>query len=163
MTGNTAPVEVRRIGADDWRDWRRLRLRALADTPAAFGSTLAHEQEFSVGDWRQRAGDGSFLGYAGALPVAIGAGFQDRPGHLMVVAMWTEPAWRGRGVGGQVLDAIVEYAGTLGLRPHLFAMQANPEAARLYLRHGFARSGLTEDHGGRPADELVHAGTQADP
>ena len=39
-------------------------------------------------------------------------------------------------------------------------MRDNPDAGRLYERHGFVRSGLVEEHGGRPAEQLVF---QADP
>ena len=154
-------VELRRIGPDDWQDWRSIRLRALAQDPAAFGSDLAREQAFTEVDWRDRAGGGSVLAYDGGVPVAMGAGFAgERPGFLMVVAMWTEPSRRGEGLGGQVLDEVVAMAQELGLTAHLFLMKANPEAGRLYERHGFVRSGLVEDHGGREAEQLVF---QAEP
>ncbi|MBZ5203293.1 GNAT family N-acetyltransferase, partial [Planomicrobium chinense] len=69
--------------------------------------------------------------------------------------MWTDPAYRGRGLGGVVLEMVVEDARRRGLVPHLFVMQDNPSAARLYERHGFVRSGLVEEHGGRLAEQLV--------
>jgi len=153
-------VELRTIGPDDWEDWRSIRLRALAESPAAFGSDLAREKAFTEDDWRERACSGSVLVYDQGRPVAMGAGFAERPGFLMVVAMWTEPDRRGEGLGGRVLDAIVDMARSLGLRAHLFVMLENPEAARLYERHGFARSGLIEEHGGRLAEQLVF---QAEP
>jgi GNAT superfamily N-acetyltransferase len=156
-------VQLRVIGPDDWADWRRIRLRALAESPAAFGSTLAREQGYDESEWRDRA-DGSVLVYDDGVPVAMGAGFaDDRPGHLMVVAMWTEPARRGEGLGGLVLDAVVAGALERGLVPHLFVMEANPEVGRLYRRHGFVASGLVEEHGGRPAAELVYGQGQAEP
>lgn len=144
---------MRRARADDCRDWRDLRLRALADSPEAFGSSLAREQGFVETDWRDRTAD-SFVAYADGVPVAIGAGF-DEAGQLSVVAMWTAPDWRGRGIGGAVLDAIVALAAERGVSARLFVMRANPDAARLYERHGFRPSGLVEEHGGRLAEELV--------
>ncbi len=146
-------TDVRRLGPEDWRDWRDLRLRALAESPSAFGSNLAREQGFGEVEWQERATD-SFVAYAGGVPVAIGAGTAQDDG-LSVVAMWTEPDRRGEGIGGLVLDAIVDLARERGLRARLFVMRANPEAARLYERHGFRRSGLVQEHGGRAAEELV--------
>jgi GNAT superfamily N-acetyltransferase len=146
---------VRQIGPDDWQDWRDLRLQALADSPSAFGSTLLREQGFTEGDWRERCADGAFLAYDGLVPVAMGAGWTDGPDSLMVVAMWTPPERRGEGLGGRILDAVAGLARQRGRSAHLFVMLANSEAGRLYERHGFVRSGLVEEHGGRPAAELV--------
>jgi N-acetylglutamate synthase-like GNAT family acetyltransferase len=57
------PVTTQRVDANDWERWRAIRLEALADSPSAFGSTLADWQ--GPGDnecrWRER------LSIAGAL------------------------------------------------------------------------------------------------
>ena len=49
------------LGPDDWQDWRSIRLRALAESPAAFGSDLAREEAHTEDVWRERAGSGSVL------------------------------------------------------------------------------------------------------
>jgi hypothetical protein len=46
---------VRRIEPEEWRRLRDLRLQALADTPEAFGSTLARERDYADDVWREWA------------------------------------------------------------------------------------------------------------
>ena len=48
-------ARVRRLGAADASLLRNLRLRALADAPMAFGSTLAREEAFAAQEWERRA------------------------------------------------------------------------------------------------------------
>jgi hypothetical protein len=55
-------MEVRQAGAADWEALRELRLRALADTPDAFASTLQKEAAFPEQVWRQRAEGGGGVG-----------------------------------------------------------------------------------------------------
>jgi GNAT superfamily N-acetyltransferase len=137
---------VRLLGGDDWPAWREIRLRALQDSPSAFGSTHARETGFTETDWRRRLEDPdavSVLALDGARPVGMGAGFQDLPGWLHVVAMWVDPGARGRGVGHCVLGAIHRWADDRGLRLHLDVSTTNPQARRAYERFGFAVTGET--------------------
>lgn len=141
MTG----TEIRAADADDWQMWRGIRLRSLRDSPDAFGSTLEREEGFTQGDWTRRL-DGSgpaVLAWAGGEPVGMGAGFIHEPGKLMVVAMWTEPALRGQGIGHRVLDALVGWARERGVRPDLWVADANPAARRVYESYGFVANGDT--------------------
>lgn len=48
-------ARVRQIRADEGPRLRALRLRALADSPWAFGSTLAREEAFTDDVWQERA------------------------------------------------------------------------------------------------------------
>ena len=50
---------VRRIRADEALRLRAFRLRALADAPTAFGSTLAREEAFPESVWHERASAGA--------------------------------------------------------------------------------------------------------
>ena len=139
-------VGVHQAGPEDWAAWRDLRLRALQDSPAAFGSTYARELAFTEHDWRDRLGDAtsvSVLALAGGTPVGMGAGFSDLPGWLHVVAMWVAPQWRGQRVGHRVLDGIRGWADERGLRLHLDVAQGNPAARSSYLSYGFTPTGET--------------------
>ena len=48
----SAGPTVIRLGEEDWRAWRAVRLAALADAPGAFGSTLEDEQALGEEAWR---------------------------------------------------------------------------------------------------------------
>lgn len=144
VTRSDNSVEVREAGGDDWPLWRDLRLRALLDAPTAFGSTYARELAFTEPDWRDRLEnpDGVVvLASHQGTPVGMGGGYQDLPGWLHVVAMWVDPAWRGRRVGHRILDGIAAWADRRGLRLHLDVAQANPAARTSYERYGFAATG----------------------
>src|SRR4030095_13513793 len=52
-------AELRRIRSDEGLKLRSLRLRALADAPMAFGSTLAREESFPESVWHERAAGGA--------------------------------------------------------------------------------------------------------
>ncbi len=137
-------IAAREVDGEAWRAWRDLRLRALRDAPSAFGSTYARERDFGEDVWRDRLGDPdgvAVLAFADGTPVGMGAGYQDLPGWLHVVAMWVDPAWRGRRVGHRVLDAVRAWAEARGLRLHLDVAEGNVAARASYERYGFEPTG----------------------
>ncbi|HET6697668.1 MAG TPA: GNAT family N-acetyltransferase [Nocardioidaceae bacterium] len=140
-------VRVAQVGPDQWKRWRAIRLDALRTDPDAFGSTLERELGFDRTLWRSRldgVGGPSVLAVSGDVPVAMGAGFGYRPGALMVVAMWTRPAWRGRGLGRRILDRVVGWARERDLAVELWVEDDNPGARALYTRYGFVPNGHRE-------------------
>lgn len=139
-------VDVRLVGGNDWQLWAEIRLRALRDSPTAFGSTYDREAGFTEADWRGRlGGEGpAVLALHEGSAVGMAAGYSDLPGWLHVVAMWVDPAWRGQGLGRRLLDAVVVWAGERGLRCHLDVTLGNDAARRLYERYGFVATGETE-------------------
>jgi GNAT superfamily N-acetyltransferase len=96
----------------------------------------------------------------------MGGGFRDLPGWLHVVAMWTEPAWRGHGVGTAVLDHLAGWARDHDLRLHLDVEVGNADARRLYERAGFTPTGETRPiREGSPhlVERMVQAETPGTP
>ncbi|QNN53327.1 GNAT family N-acetyltransferase [Nocardioides mesophilus] len=136
--------EIREATGEDWPLWRELRLRALGESPGAFGSTYERELAFTEAAWRGRL-DGvagpAVLATIGSRTVGMGAGFRDLPGWLHVVAMWTEPELRGAGVGTAVLAWLADWADRNQLRLHLDVAQSNPRARQVYERAGFVATG----------------------
>src|SRR6267142_2429351 len=76
--------------------------------------------------------------------------FNPRPAydHVVDLSVYVERAWRGRGVGGAVLTALVERARKLGY--HKMVLAAFPDNAAgmaLYARLGFTRVGVYREQG----------------
>jgi GNAT superfamily N-acetyltransferase len=139
-------IVVREALPDDWEAWRDLRLRALQNSPGAFGSTFEREAAFTEAEWRGRLSGQSgtsMLAWADGTPVGIGGGYLAEEGWLQIVAMWTEPGLRGRGVGPAVLASLVLWAAARGLRVRLDVEADNAGARRVYERAGFVATGVT--------------------
>jgi GNAT superfamily N-acetyltransferase len=140
--------EVRLLGPEDWQTWRSLRLLALADAPSAFGSTWEHESAYDETDWRAGLADHGprVLVTADQRPASIGGAFIDSDAidgqeALHVIAMWTHPDWRGRGLAARVLTALVEWAAPRGLTLVLDVAIDNAAARRAYQAFGFVSTG----------------------
>jgi GNAT superfamily N-acetyltransferase len=144
---------VRRIRPEEALRLRALRLRALADTPSAFGSTLAREEAFDEAVWHERATQGA-LGQISVTYVAeeadrwVGmvtglADEADEP-RPALVGMFVERAARGRGVGAALVEAVAGWArDRRAPRLYLGVTSADGAAFRLYSRGGFRATGRT--------------------
>jgi putative acetyltransferase len=80
------------------------------------------------------------------------------PYNVAGLGMMVDARWRGRGVGGLLVEAIVEASRELGA--HKIALQVWPhnEAGRhLYRRHGFVEEGVLRRHYPRRNGELWDA------
>ncbi len=140
-----ADVEIAKLGPDEWRELKSIRLEALLREPAAFSSTYAESVTRSDEDWRQRLAnpesvtliarteDGP-IGMAGAI---FGADGED---HVAIVfGMYVAAANRRQRVGRRLLHALIEEIAT---RPgittiRLWVTPTQQAARRLYAALGF--------------------------
>lgn len=145
-------MEIRRIAADEWGELRDLRLRALQDAPDAFGSTFEEESVRIDAQWMEWAAaladggssfgavavtDGTWVG------MAVGAPHRDYPGEAGLFAMWVAPDARRAGVGGELVERVVDWTRSQGLPVlRLLVTQTNDGAMRLYERCGFTDEGV---------------------
>ena len=137
-------VVVREVVADEWREVRRIRLRALAQEPTAFGSSVERENLFDETAWRQRIEGGHWVvAWLGEEPVGLVAGIIDRgSGERELVGMWVEPEHRGTGVATMLVDAISTWAKRSASRTLiLWVVVENLRARRFYERAGFYGTG----------------------
>jgi GNAT superfamily N-acetyltransferase len=137
-------VVVVRVTEDSWRELRDVRLAALAEAPAAFGSTLRSEQDFDRDQWRAWTHSAAlFMALVGGSPVGMAAGVSGGPeAERKLVAMWVEPAWRGRDTASKLVRAVIDWARSEGSeRLRLWVAEGNESARRLYEGHGFEVTG----------------------
>jgi phosphinothricin acetyltransferase len=79
--------------------------------------------------------------------------------HVADVSIYVERGWRGKGVGTQLLDRLIEVAREVGFHKMvLAALASNTAGLALYTRTGFSRVGVYREHGqldGRWVDVLI--------
>lgn len=160
MTPARNTLIVRPFAGSEWPLYRSLRLRSLADAPAAFGSTLAAEQERKDDDWAWRLGlaassgrDLPLLAEVNGLPAGLAWAKFDAhdPRVVNLFQMWVAPESRGQGVAAALLSRALEWAGARKASAmQLGVMEGNDAARRLYERMGFAAAGVPEP--ARPGD-----------
>lgn len=135
---------IRVISGDDWAVFRALRLRALGDSPDAFGVTLDEAAANPEAVWRGRAeGPGPVLmAYSGESPVGMGAlHTPENSQEAFVWGMWVDPDLRGQGLGARILRELLDWARRLDRAVSLHVTERNDGARRLYEAHAFASTG----------------------
>lgn len=143
------PVDsVRLAGPDDWADWRLLRRRSLTEDRGAFSAstTMWTGEQDTEQRWRTRLAEGPcFIAYDESQPVGMVAG-REVDGFAELTSMWVAPQARRRGVGAELIERVVAWAGGRPLR--LRVMADNAAAVKAYRAHGFVlQPGDPDDEG----------------
>ncbi|HEX4036208.1 MAG TPA: GNAT family N-acetyltransferase [Solirubrobacteraceae bacterium] len=150
-------MEIRRLRSADADVFREIRLRALAEAPYAFGSSLAQETANGPEFWQGRV-DESATARKGAIFAAIGedrralamaGGFFPQLGDEEAVlwGMWVSPHARRGGLGRRLLAEVVDWARSCGarrLRLCVSETDRSRAAAALYVALGFSEVGERE-------------------
>jgi GNAT superfamily N-acetyltransferase len=142
-------IRIRPVGVDEWRGVRDLRLRALADAPDAFGSSLERERGAGEAEWHawitgwEGAENRMFVALDGYSWVGMAVGSiapSECVAHLY--AMWVDPSVRRGGVGARLVEEVSAWAAAAGATElELGVTQTNAAARRLYEACGFADTG----------------------
>jgi ribosomal protein S18 acetylase RimI-like enzyme len=135
--------------------FKAIRLRALQESPGAFGSTYARESQFSEAEWSKRIerwngekGVG-FLAMDLAAPCGIAGGLldEDHPSQVQLVSMWTAPTHRRQGLGRMLVNEVLSWArGRTAETLTLMVTSGNEPAMRFYERLGFVQTGRSETY-----------------
>lgn len=149
-------MKIRKLTPDDHKAFRRLRLEALRDSPAAFGSDYEREAAFSpekfcrglqpdgenreafvLGAWTEDNGD--LIGMAGFYSPR-----REKTKHkAWIWGMYVAPGNRGQGAGKELLTATLDRAKDLDNleQIHLSVVATNEGARNLYEAFGFIEYG----------------------
>ena len=147
MGAGSGALTVRRLRPDEGAAYRAIRLRALADAPDAFCSTLAEEQTRPLESWSARLDNAELSGIDcpmgaerdGALVGMVWAKVDAAdPDTVNLFQMWVAPECRGQGVARALLDGAVGWARARGAQAVGLGVNcANAAAVALYERAGF--------------------------
>lgn len=144
-------MNIRRIRPGEGPLLRDVRLRALLTDPDAFGSSYERDASHGGDHWEERAtgaaaGNEQFIALAeddGRVVGMVGAYTPDeasRTRHL--VSTWVVPEARGRGLGSELVGAVVEWARAAGASEvTLWVVDENRPAMALYEGVGFVPTG----------------------
>jgi ribosomal protein S18 acetylase RimI-like enzyme len=140
--------------------FKAVRLRALLDTPSAFGATYAKESQLTDADWLKRAAKWNgerailYLARDGSVACGIAGSHFDEAdatrAHL--ISMWTAPTHRRLGVGRLLVEEMFSWARLRGAKTMLLLVTSNNHGAMaFYKRLGFTLTGRTEPYPNDPA------------
>ena len=154
-------IAIKRVAPDTALVFRDVRLRALQESPIAFSSTYVKESQLPEQEWVRRAtrwgsdaAAAMFLAFDGDRTCGIAGSLVDEGNahRAHVISMWVDPAYRRAGVGKALIDAIVEWNTSIGVRETvLMVTSVNTGAIAFYERIGFTRTGLTGPYPNDPA------------
>ena len=143
-------IAIERITPETAMVFKNVRLRALQDSPTAFGSTYAKESQFPDEEWRKRAvrwsseGSAIFLAMDGDAGCGIIGAYEEEEQQAQVISMWVAPEVRRAGVGKRLVDAVVDWARSRAVcELKLMVTSVNPGAMAFYTRLGFGLTGTT--------------------
>ncbi len=146
-------VLIRRFRESEWQTYRDLRLRALKDSPDAFGSTYENSLKYSDKEWKTRMTrvapdwDLPLVARADDEPAGLAWGRidPDDKDTAFLFQMWADPAHRRKGIGRKLLQEVITWAREQGaLRVQLGVTVGNSHARQLYESVGFQPVGELE-------------------
>jgi ribosomal protein S18 acetylase RimI-like enzyme len=156
--------EIATVGPDEWEVFRSVRLRALQDAPAAFGSRYDDWLDAPESRWRDRLSSVplNLVARRGGEPVGMASGVCDGADEAELISMWVDPTVRGAGVAGALIDAVVRWAAETGRTTYLMVRSDNARAIAAYGRAGFVDLGIPpgRDPDQPPENKMVHAPTR---
>ena len=148
-------ITIRRIAASDADLFKDVRLRALKDSPDAFGSTYETAVTRSDASWQEQTTQSSggnlrntLLAFNQDLCIGLAALYREPySSEGEVLQMWIEPEYRGTGAAAaRLVSDLLVWASEVGLSTvSLTVTTTNEQAIRFYEKCGFRQTGKQVD------------------
>lgn len=137
---------VKKIEKSDWRQYRDIRLEALMNEPAAFGSSYSAESQRTDEQWQERMieaekinGDRFFYGvFDGSILVSIGGAYKNDSAEWNIIAIYTKKEFRGQGIGKLLMSGLLNDLRRREIKKVFLCVNTIQESAvALYKKTGF--------------------------
>ena len=141
-------VRLDRVVPGDWQDLRSVRLRALTDAPKAFVSEHGREANWLEDDWRSAIRQARWVVARTAhdvIGVARASQDAESSARRYIEAVWVAPEFRRLGVGGGLVQWLIDHERNSGIREILlWVIDSNDYARSFYLELGFRPTGRVQ-------------------
>ena len=139
-------VEIRKLPADRWRDFRDLRLEALKSDPSAYGSSFEETKKLREAEWRRRIRSVLFAlsddRPIGMIVYVFDEGLKTK--HIAeIYGFYVSANHRGEGIGSRLLERALLLI-RKNRRIIKVKIAVNPEqrvAVKMYKKAGFVVTG----------------------
>ena len=135
------------LGSDEGLRLRAIRLRAVLDAPDTFNTPFGEYVSWPEERWTaQLLASLVFIAVQNDLDVGMIRCTNDEQvgGTAWLVQLWVDPSVRRRGIGGALVDAVIDWARRNGIERLLLDVGAiNEPAIDLYRSKGFEPNGVT--------------------
>jgi ribosomal protein S18 acetylase RimI-like enzyme len=166
---DTLMLEIKPLLPDQWLLLKEVRLRALADAPEAFSTTLAQARQYSEEDWQERARRfithppaTSCIAFMDGAPCGMINCFlteADNPAGARsaeMTAFWVASESRGQGVGEALVVSAAHWANTRGVTMlQAWVVEDNCRAIGFYRKVGFQTTDLRQPYEPDPAKQII--------
>ena len=156
-------VEIKKLSADRWKDYRSLRLEALKNDPTAFGSSYGEEMKLSEKEWKRRMKNTLFA-LSDNKPIGMIVYVFQKKAKIKHIAnifgVYVKREFRNRGIGKNLIESalllIKENRNIIKINLNVNPRQKS--ALKLYKKYGFKTIGTLKKDlyiNGRFYDELI--------
>lgn len=162
---NTASFQVKPLQSENWPLLKAVRIEALADSPEAFGMTLAEAQSRTDAEWQDYARRFtlsppavSYFAFADGTPCGMANCFVSRENTQIaeMTAFWVAPEQRRLGVGAALVAAVIDWATAQGMTTlQAWVVENNVRALSFYKKLGFQETNQRQPHTPDPTKQIV--------